>query len=80
MSKVVLYSQPDCPPCEFAKHYLSDKGISYTIKDIKKDKNARNELIHKYQSFSTPTFVINDDLVITGFDLEKINEALSIES
>ncbi|WP_075981094.1 glutaredoxin domain-containing protein [Bacillus massilinigeriensis] len=79
MSKLVLYSQPDCPPCEYAKRYFEDSGIPYIVKDIKKDKEARNELIHKYHSFSTPTFVINDDVIIIGFDQEKIKEALNIE-
>ncbi|MGG0720355.1 glutaredoxin family protein [Robertmurraya massiliosenegalensis] len=79
MSNITIYTQPDCPPCEIAKLFLKEYGFTYELRDIKKDNKARNELINKYQSYSTPTFVINDETVITGFEIEKLKEALSIE-
>ncbi|WP_019152990.1 glutaredoxin family protein [Robertmurraya massiliosenegalensis] len=79
MSNITIYTQPDCPPCEIAKLFLNEYGFTYELKDIKKDNKARNELINKYQSYSTPTFVINGETVITGFEIEKLKEALNIE-
>ncbi|WNS76995.1 glutaredoxin family protein [Bacillus sp. DTU_2020_1000418_1_SI_GHA_SEK_038] len=70
MKEITIYTQPDCPPCEITKRFLSEYSFSFTTKDIKKDQKARNELINKYQSFSTPTIVIGEE-VITGFDLER---------
>ncbi|KAB7669322.1 glutaredoxin family protein [Bacillus sp. B1-b2] len=78
MHKIILYTQPDCPPCEYSKLFLQEHGFDFEIKDIQKDPIAKKELIKKYQSFSTPTFII-DDSVIYGFDLEKITTALNIE-
>ncbi len=75
LKKITIYTQPDCPPCEFAKLFLQDKGFPYELKDIQKDANAKKELINKYQSYTTPTFVI-EGKVITGFDLEQLQQAL----
>lgn len=74
-----MYTQPDCPPCEIAKLFLKEYGFTYELKDIKKDKRAHNELVNKYQSYSTPTFVINNETVIIGFELDKLKSALNIE-
>lgn len=79
MPQITIYTQPECPPCEFAKRFLTECGFTFEIKDIKKDQTAYNELIKKYQSYSTPTFVINNDQVITGFDMEKLKAALDLE-
>lgn len=79
MHHITMYTQPDCPPCEFAKRFLTEHGFPFELKDIKKDKKAHHELINKYQSYSTPTFVINNEKVITGFQLEEIKLALEIE-
>ncbi|AGK52895.1 glutaredoxin family protein [Bacillus sp. 1NLA3E] len=78
MSKIILYSQPDCPPCEVTKKFLKEYGFLYTEKNIKVDKQARNELINKYESYSTPTVVIEDH-VIRGFDLKELKDLLNIK-
>jgi len=38
-----------------------------------------NDLIKKYNSYSTPTIVINGDTVITGFDIPLLKDALQID-
>lgn len=78
MSEIILYSQPECPPCEITKKFLKEYGFSYTEKNIKEDKKARNDLMNKYQSYSTPTIVI-DDQVVRGFDLKELMRILRIE-
>lgn len=78
MKNIILYSQPECPPCEITKLFLKEHGFSYTEKNIKADQKARNELVKKYHSYSTPTIVI-DDHVVTGFDLEKLKNILNIK-
>ena len=79
MHQITLYTQPDCPPCEYSKLFLKEHGFDYEIKDIQRDSRAKKELIKKYQSFSTPTCVI-DGNVIYGFDLEKLKLALNLSS
>ncbi len=75
MKKITMYTQPDCPPCEYAKTFLREKGFELDLKDIQKDTKARKELVQKYQCFSTPTFVIGET-VIAGFDYDKLQEVL----
>ncbi|WP_026583077.1 glutaredoxin family protein [Bacillus sp. J33] len=77
MKEIILYTQPDCPPCEIIKMFLKDCGFSFTIRDIKKDTAAHKELTQRYKSFSTPTVIVGDT-VITGFDLEKLKSVLNI--
>lgn len=78
LSEIILYSQPECPPCEITKKFLKEYGFSYTEKNIKEDKKARNDLMNKYQSYSTPTIVI-DDQVVRGFDLKELMRILQIK-
>ncbi|MBO8178712.1 glutaredoxin family protein [Aeribacillus pallidus] len=77
--EVIVYSQPDCPPCSVVKMFLKEANIPFTEKNIKEDSRARNELIKKYKSFSTPTTIVDDEVII-GFDLEKLKKALKMET
>ena len=73
--KVVVYSQPDCPPCEWTKDFLKRNGIEFTVKDVRADVNAREELLA--MGFrSTPVTVINGTAV-PGFDRARLLELLS---
>lgn len=78
MKNITVYTQPDCPPCEITKRFLTEYGFSFEVKNIKTDQKARMELIETYQSYSTPTIVIGEQ-VITGFDLEKLKIELNIK-
>lgn len=75
MKDIILFTQPDCPPCEITKMYFKDKGIQYVEKNIKKDKKAFDELTKKYHSFSTPTVVIGNR-VFAGFKIDEIEQEL----
>ena len=78
MSQITVYSQPDCPPCEITKKFLTEYGFPFEVKNIKTDHKAKKELIQKYNSYTTPTIII-EDTVITGFDLVKLKDVLKIE-
>lgn len=75
MKPIILYSQPDCVPCEITKQYFQDQGIEYIEKNVKQDKQAYNELVKKYKSYSTPTVVIGEK-VFAGFKLNEIEKEL----
>ncbi|MBM4764340.1 glutaredoxin family protein [Bacillus sp. B15-48] len=75
MAEIIVYTQDECPPCKIVKMYLNDQKISFNEKNITNDADARNELIHTYQSSSTPTVIIGNE-VITGFDLERLEKVL----
>ncbi len=76
MNDVIIYTQNDCPSCTFIKNYLSDKGITYTEKNIAHSQ-FRNEMID-YDAFATPFILLNNEPMYQ-IDMDKINHSLNIE-
>jgi glutaredoxin len=56
--------------------FLSQKGISFTAKDISSDMEARKELID-LGSRATPTIKVDNDVII-GFDRARLSSLLGI--
>ncbi|MBY0097705.1 glutaredoxin family protein [Mesobacillus maritimus] len=78
MTKPTIYTQNDCPPCKIVKMFLNEYKIDFVEKNITQDQKARDELTKVYGAFSTPTVVVNDEVII-GFDLKRLAKALKIE-
>lgn len=76
--RVILYSQPGCPPCFAAKHFLSSRNIEFEYKDVQADPQALRELMD-LNSRSTPTIVVGKEVMI-GFDPEKLEALLADQS
>lgn len=74
MKRVILYSQPGCPPCFAAKQFLAARNIPFEYKDVTTDSGALRELV-KLNSRTTPTIVVGDQVMI-GFDPEKLEGML----
>lgn len=73
--KIIIYTQPDSLPCEAVKLFLKDRGAKYEERIVEDDEDVVRELKEKYNSRSTPTVVIGDEVLI-GFDPERIDELL----
>jgi len=73
--KIIIYTQPDSLPCDAVKLFLKDRGAKYEERSIEDDEQIVRELQEKYNSDSTPTVVIGDEVLI-GFDPESIDELL----
>ena len=73
---IVVFTQPGCPPCRTVKAYLSARGIEFEERDVSCDPNAVRDLVETYQSRSTPTLVIGQEVMI-GFDPERLDELLA---
>jgi len=73
--RVVVFTQPDCPPCIVVKMFLIEKGVVFEERDITVDADAVRELTEKYGSHSTPTLIIGDEVMI-GFNPERLDEIL----
>lgn len=74
--RIILYTQPDSLPCECVKLFLKDRGASFEERNVLHDEDAVRELKEKYNSGSTPTLIIGEEVVI-GFDPERIDELLA---
>ena len=74
MKRVILYSQPGCPPCFAAKQFLTARNIPFEYRDVKADSGALRELV-KLNSRSTPTIVVGDQVLI-GFDPARLEQML----
>jgi glutaredoxin-like YruB-family protein len=73
--RVILFTQPDCPPCQIVKLFLTERGVTFEERDITRDSAAVRELTEKYSSHSTPTLVIGEEVMI-GFNPERLDEIL----
>ncbi|MGD7043505.1 glutaredoxin family protein [Jeotgalibacillus proteolyticus] len=79
MHKVVLYTQPQCPPCEIVKRFLKAYDINFYEINIKEDQKAKRYMLNQLEAYSTPTVVVNEQEIIRGFNLEELASALNIE-
>ncbi|MBW4027480.1 glutaredoxin family protein [Acidipila rosea] len=75
MKRIILYSQPGCPPCFAAKHFLKEHGAGFEYKDVSTDPVAMRELMD-LGSRSTPTIVVDSEVMI-GFDPERLEQLLN---
>lgn len=74
MKKIILYSTETWPYCKAAKEFLREKGYSYILKDVNKDKEAHDEFVKRgFQG--VPVFVIGDD-VVEGLDKNKVESLI----
>ncbi|MFW6231100.1 MAG: glutaredoxin family protein [Nanoarchaeota archaeon] len=76
--KVTLYTAPACPFCIIVKKVLERNGISFTAKDISKDKKAKEEMKNISGQENVPVTDV-DGNVIVGYNIQKLKKALKIE-
>lgn len=74
MADITIYTSNTCPYCTLAKNYLSEKGYSYSEKNVQTDKDARKELM-SMGHMGVPVLVIDGEEIV-GFDKEKIDSLL----
>jgi len=73
--QIELFTQDGCPPCEFLKNYLKELNIPYVEYNVSKDEKAKKRMMIELDSFSTPTLIIQNE-VIRGVQMEQIEAAL----
>ena len=74
-SKVIVFTQQDCPPCGWIKTFLAQRGVEFEERSIDSGSAVVRELTQMYGSQSTPTVVIGDQVLI-GYDSERLIQAL----
>jgi glutaredoxin len=73
--KIIVFTQPDSLPCEAVKMFLKSRKARFEERCVTYDDDARAELAQKYNSRSTPTVVIDGEVVV-GFDPERLDQLL----
>jgi len=73
--KIIVFTQPDSLPCEAVKLFLQDRKARFEERSVEDDQDVVREPQEKYDSQSTPTVIIDDQIVI-GFDPERLDELL----
>jgi glutaredoxin len=71
-SKVIVFTQQDCPPCGWVKNFLLQRGVEFEERSVDSGAAVARELTHTYKSQSTPTVVIGDQVLI-GYDPERLS-------
>ena len=74
-SKVIVFTQQDCPPCGWVKSFLAERGVDFEERSIDAGLAVVRELTQKYKSQSTPTVVIGDQVLI-GYDPERLSQLI----
>ncbi len=74
-TKVIVFTQQDCLPCGWVKNFLAARGVKFEERSIDSGLAVVRELTQKYQSQSTPTVVIGDQVLI-GYDPERLVQLL----
>jgi glutaredoxin len=81
--RVLLYALSTCAWCKRTKKLLKDENIEYEYIDVdlcdEMDRNKiQNDIKRRGGRPVYPTIIIDDDILITGFDENRIKEALRI--
>jgi len=83
MKTITIYSTPTCGFCKQLKLFLDENKIAYTDLDVTVDEAALQEMQDLTDGgLSVPVTVFNkgeaDQEVQTGFELDKVKEALGL--
>ncbi|MBA3064863.1 NrdH-redoxin [Candidatus Woesearchaeota archaeon] len=75
MSKIIVYSAPNCPWCHTLKDFLKEKNVEFEEIDISNDQAKVQEMIEKSGQMGVPQIEINGKMIV-GFDKEAIEKEL----
>lgn len=73
MPETILYSAPHCPHCVQLKHWLLERHIPFTERNVATDATAREELADLTGAFSIPVLTVGG-VVIIGFRPDLLDE------
>lgn len=76
MSKITVYSTPNCPYCNLVKDYLKQRGVEFVEKDVSVDRVAAREMIERSGEMGVPQIDINGTIIV-GFNRDAIDSELS---
>jgi glutaredoxin 3 len=78
--KVTVYSSPTCGVCTAVKHYLKYRNVAYREYDVSRDTDALQEMVDLTGGAHTVPVVAVDGQPVVGFNRERLDTLLGIES
>ena len=78
-SRLVVYTTASCGVCRLAKAWMNEHAVAYEERRVDEDEAARRELAGLGKGVVVPTFVVDNDQVLTGFDVQgvRLSQALA---
>ena len=81
--KVLMYALSTCTWCKSTKQFLKDNNIEFEYVDVdlcdKKDlEDIKNDILKRGGSLAYPKIIVDDEILISGFDKEKIRQVIQI--
>jgi len=76
--KVIVYSTPTCPYCDFAKDFLKENNIEFEAVDVSVDQERAQEMIQKSGQMAVPVIDVDGQIVI-GFNKAKLKQLLGLK-
>ena len=81
--KVLLYALSTCMWCKMTKEFLKDNDVEFEYVDVDlceevDRQKIRDHIRSKGGNIGFPTIIIDDIVLFTGFQKDKIKEALEI--
>lgn len=73
---MTIFTGPNCPYCEMAKRFLSQRGVQFRERDVSRDRQAAEEMIRRSGQQGVPVIVAGRE-VIVGFDRGRLESLLS---
>jgi glutaredoxin 3 len=74
-TELTLYSREWCSWCIDAKDYLTDRGYSFEVIDVGRDRQSYEEMKELSSQTYVPTLVAGDD-VLANFDTDQLEKFL----
>jgi glutaredoxin 3 len=75
MSKIIVYSTPNCPYCNLVKDYLKERNVEFEEKDVSMNRVAARQMIEKSGEMGVPQIDINGTIIV-GFNRDAIDKEL----
>ncbi len=81
--RVLMYAISTCGWCKRAKKFLIDNNIEYEYVDVdlcskEEREKIRSDILSRGGRLSFPTIIVDDRILITGFQEDKIRGALEV--
>ena len=81
MSKITVFSAPNCPYCNQVKKFLDQADLEYEEINLGDKPEKAEQLVKKTGQMGVPVTIIkkeDDEKIIIGFNQEKLSKILDI--